>query len=49
MPSMPRGFSLFELLLVLALVAVLAGVAMPSFGAIAARNRSCSPRVGASK
>lgn len=39
MPSMPRGFSLFELLLVLALVAVLAGVAMPSFGAIAARNR----------
>jgi type IV fimbrial biogenesis protein FimT len=35
----PRGFSLFELLLTLSLIAVLVGIALPSFGAIAARSR----------
>lgn len=34
-----RGYSVYELLLTLALIAVLAGVALPSFGALVARSR----------
>ena len=33
------GFSLYELLLALTLIAVLVGIGLPSFGAMAARNR----------
>lgn len=39
MPPSPRGFSLFELLLVLLLIAVLTGLALPALGAFAARSR----------
>ncbi len=39
MPTQLRGISLYELLMTLALVAVLLGLAVPSFSGIVARNR----------
>ncbi len=39
MPPQPRGFSLYELLMTLALVGVLLGLALPSFSGIVARSR----------
>jgi len=39
MSRKPRGFSLYELLLVLTLMAVLVGIGLPSFSGVVARNR----------
>ncbi len=39
MPDARRGHTLYELLLVLLLISVLAGLAVPSFGGIVARTR----------
>lgn len=39
MPHLPRGFSLYEMLMTLALVAILLGIGLPSFSGLVARNR----------
>ena len=39
MPVAPRGFSLYEMLLTLTLIAILVGIGVPSFSGIVARSR----------
>ncbi|MCC6597098.1 MAG: GspH/FimT family pseudopilin [Rhodanobacteraceae bacterium] len=41
----PRGFTLVELICVLALAAILAGVALPSFGSLVGNTRSTTARL----
>jgi type IV fimbrial biogenesis protein FimT len=39
MPHLPRGFSLYELLMTFALIAIMLGIGLPSFSGLVARNR----------